>query len=270
MAVVSLHSAASGLSALNTELDVIAHNLANVNTDGFKASRVNFQDLLYQEKALPGVENANGDERPTGVFVGLGVKVAGTQLDFSQGAPLATGRALDLYIDDDSSFFQVQVEDDRAEGGIAYTRFGAITTNSEGELVLANAEGRRLVPPIEVPVEATQIEVNNDGAVFVQIPGEAEPEEIGRLQLATFINPQGLAQLGENLFAETGASGPVQIGEPATESFGQIRSGFLEGSNVDPTFELISLIRTQRAFEMNSQTIRAADETLRSISQLRR
>ncbi|MDX2114939.1 MAG: flagellar basal-body rod protein FlgG [Planctomycetota bacterium] len=269
MALVALHSAATGLSALNTDLDVIANNLANVNTEGFKSSRTNFQDLIYQEKELPGVENANGDERPTGLYVGLGVKVSGTQLDFTQGAPLNTGRDLDLMIDG-IGFFQVQVEDDRAPGGVAYTRAGNFTVNSEGEIVLANDQGRRLVPNITVPQDAIKLTVNADGRVFVLQPGQNEPAEIGQIEIAAFINPAGLKQAGENLYIETGASGPPITGQPATQNFGRIQAGFLEGSNVDPTRELIDLIRTQRAFEMNSNVIRAADETLRSVANLRR
>lgn len=269
MALVALHSSATSLSALNTDLDVIANNLANVNTDGFKASRVNFQDLLYQEKALPGVENANGDLRPTGLYVGLGVKVSGTQVDFAQGAPRNTGRALDLLIDGEG-FFQVTVEDDRGANGIGYTRAGNFAINRDGEIVLANDQGRRLQPSISVPDDTIQIEINADGRVFVLQPGEAEATEVGQIELAVFVNPQGLKQIGENLFVETDGSGPPITGEPAQANFGRIQAGFLESSNVDPTMELIRLIRTQRAFEMNSNVIRAADETLRAVATLRR
>ncbi len=269
MATISLYSASTGMNALNTRLDVIANNLANVNTDGFKGSRANFQDLLYQEKRLPGVENANGDEQPTGLYVGLGVKVSGTQLDFRQGAPIETGKELDMLIDGDG-FFQVQVEDAVSETGIAYTRAGNFVKNSEGELVLANDLGYRLEPGIVVPEDAVKIEIGTDGRVFALLSGETVAEEIGQIEIATFINPAGLSQIGGNLFVESAASGDPFVGEPSTEQFGMIRSGYLEGSNVDPTRELIELIRTQRAFEMNSQVVRAADETLRAIGQLRR
>ena len=269
MAYVALHAGHTGLSALNTELDVTANNLANVNTAGFKASRVNFQDLIYQEKKLPGVENANGDTRPIGLYVGLGVRVSGTQLDLKKGAPLATERELDLYIDG-PGFFKVEVEDTVAPNGIAYTRAGSFTKNADGELVLASDTGRRLDPNITIPDDATQISVTADGRVFVRIPGDAEPQEVGQLELAAFVNPQGLQQLGENLFGETGASGVPIVAEPGQDGFGLIRAGFQESSNVDPTLELIKLIRTQRAFEMNSQTVRTADEVLRAVSQLGR
>ncbi len=269
MANIALQSAASGLSALNTRLDVIANNLANINTNGYKRSRANFQDLIYIERAQPGTENANGDQRPTGLYVGLGVKVSGTQTEFDQGAPLETGEPLDIMIDG-LGFFQVQVEDSRGAGGIAYTRAGKFTTNSDGELVLATDQGRRLEPSISIPDDATSISIDASGRVFVSLPGEAEPAEVGQIEIATFINPAGLKQVGESLFSESAASGPPITGEPSDENFGRVIQGYLEASNVDPTRELIDLIRTQRAFEMNSQSIRTADETLRAVAQLRR
>ncbi len=269
MAVVALHSAATGLSALNADLDVIANNLANVNTEGFKSSRTNFQDLMYQEKALPGTENSNGDRRPTGLYIGLGVRVSGTQVDFAQGSPLSTGRSLDMLIDG-AGFFQVQVEDDRGANGTAYTRAGNFAVNRDGELVLANDQGRRLLPAINIPADAISISINTDGRVFTLQPGESEPTEQGQIEIAAFVNPAGLKQLGENLFVESGGSGPPITGQPSTSNLGRLQSGFLEGSNVDPTKELIDLIRTQRAFEMNSNVIRAADETLRSLANLNR
>jgi flagellar basal-body rod protein FlgG len=271
MAINALQSAASGLSALNTALDVTANNLANVNTPGFKTSRVNFQDLLYIEKAQPGAMNANEDQRPTGLYVGLGVKVSGTQLDFTQGAPQATGRPLDLLIDG-AGFFQVTVEDTKGVNGVAFTRTGNFALNSEGDLVLASDQGRRLVPTINIPETAIQgsVSVSGDGRVTYLETGSSEPTEAGQLELATFINPAGLKQVGENLYVETAASGPATTGEPSIDGRGSIQQSFLEASNVDPTRELIELIRTQRAFEMNSQSIRAADEALRSVAQLRR
>lgn len=268
MATIALHSASTGLSALSTQLDVIANNLANVNTAGFKASRVNFQDLLYQERAQPGVENANGDQRPTGLYVGLGTKISGTQLDFSEGAPEPTQRALDLYIEGDG-FFQVRVEDDLG-GGIAYTRAGNFVSNSEGQIVLASSEGRVLLPEIAIPEGASGITISKDGTVSVIEAGAVEPTELGVIELAAFINPAGLRQIGENLYLESAASGPPAIGEPLTGGRGGILQGFLEGSNVDSVTELVSLIKTQRAFEMNSQVIQAANETLQEVTNLRR
>lgn len=268
MAILALQSASTGLSALNTRLDVTANNLANVNTAGFKASRANFQDLTYVERAIPGVENANGDQRPTGLYVGLGVKVSGTQLDFAQGAPLTTNRPLDLMIEGEG-FFQVQVEDELG-GGTAYTRAGNFTLNADGEIVLANDQGRRLEPGISIDPDAEQVTIDATGRIFQRLPGDTEPQEAGQLELATFVNPAGLVQVGENLYLESAATGPPTTGEPGTDGRGRLNQGLLEASNVDPTKELIELIRTQRAFEMNSQSIRAADETLQSVAQLRR
>lgn len=268
MATIALHTASTGLSALSTQLDVIANNLANANTTAFKASRVNFQDLLYEERAQPGVENANGDQRPTGLYVGLGTKVSGTQVDFSLGAPQPTGRPLDLFIEGDG-FFQVEVEPDLG-GGIAYTRAGNFTLNSEGQLVLASSEGRLLLPEMLIPENAETITVSSDGVISVQEPGEIEPTPLGVIELATFVNPAGLKQAGEHLYIPTAASGPPDTGDPRTGARGGILQGYLESSNVDPVTELVNLIKTQRAFEMNSQVIQAADETLQQLSNLRR
>ncbi|HYF15958.1 MAG TPA: flagellar basal-body rod protein FlgG [Phycisphaerales bacterium] len=269
MAINALQSASSALSALNTALDVTANNLANINTHGFKGSRANFQDLLYIDKAQPGTINANQDQRPIGLQVGLGVRVSGTHLDFTQGAPQFTGRNLDIMIDGEG-FFEVAVEDSLGANGLAYTRAGNLSLNSEGELVLANDQGRRIQPVLQVPPEAESISIGADGRVTVTLPGETEPQELGQLNVSTFINPAGLKQVGENLYVETAASGPPNSGVPGEDGRGSVKQNFLESSNVDPTRELIELIRTQRAFEMNSQSIRTADESLRSVAQLRR
>lgn len=268
MAVTALHSAATGLSALSTSLDVIANNLANINTVGFKGSRVNFEDLLYQQKAQPGVENAIGDQRPMGIQVGTGVRVAGTQLSFEQGTPLPTEKELDWMIDG-PGLFQVSILDEQGIDGVGYTRAGSFTLNSLGEVVLGNAQGSRLQPPIAIDGNPSRIEVSQTGQVVLF--GQNN-EELGtqQLELATFVNPAGLKHIGGNIFVETVASGPAIVGEPGQAALGTIKQGFLENSNVDPTRELVDLIKTQRAFEMNSKTIQAADETLQTISNLRR
>jgi len=268
MAIIALQSAASGLNALNTRLDVIANNLANANTTGYKSSRANFQDLFYIERAQPGVENSNGDQRPTGLYVGLGVKVSGTQVQFEQGSPISTDNPLDIMIEGDG-FFQVGVDTDLG-GGVAYTRAGNFTLNSDGEIVLANDQGRRLEPNISLGDDVVSITIDRNGRVQVLRPGQTQLEEAGQIQTASFINPAGLRQVGENLYVESTASGPPVLGEPGTQSRGSIQQGVLESSNVDPTRELIELIRTQRSYELNSQTIRAADEALQTIGQLRR
>jgi flagellar basal-body rod protein FlgG len=268
MAVIALHSAATGLSALSTEIDVIANNLANVNTNSFKAARVNFEDLLYQELAQPGVENANGDQRPAGIQVGLGVKVSNTERSFAQGPAINTNRSLDLMIDG-NGFFPVDILEDEGDG-IGYTRAGNFFVNSDGELVLGNADGPRLEPAISIPPEATNIDITADGQVFVNVPGQVDPQNVGQIQLSIFINPNGLRPLGGNIYVETQASGPPIEGNPGEDGIGTIQQGFLEGSNVDPVTELISLIKAQRAFEMNSQTIQAADQALQVVANLRR
>lgn len=268
MATIALQSAASGLSALNTQLDVIANNLANVNTPGFKSSRANFEDLLYVEKSQPGVLSATGEERPIGLYVGLGTRISGTQLNFREGSPQDTGRALDLNIKGEG-FFQVRVQDAIGEG-FAYTRAGNFTLNSDGNLVLASDTGRVLQPEVQIPPNATEITIDSTGVVQVRVPGNQAPINVGQLQIATFPNPGGLQPIGENLYVDTVASGNAVLGNPGAENRGQLQQGLLEGSNVDPTFELIELIRTQRAFEMNSNTIRTADSALQTVTNIKR
>jgi flagellar basal-body rod protein FlgG len=268
MAAIALNSSATGLKAQETALDVIANNLANATTTGFKASRVNFQELLYVERKVPGVENANGDRRPIGLYVGLGTEVSGTQLDFRQGTAQETGRQLDILIDGDG-FFMLEIDDDVADG-IGYSRAGNFVTNQDGELVLATGEGRRLIPNITIPQDAIKIEISIDGVVSVALPGQVDPEVIDTIQLSTFINPAGLRQMGENIFVPSAASGDPTSGDPGENGRGFLRQAFLEGSNVEPVTEMVNLIRTQRAFEFNSQALQAADEMLRAIGNLRR
>ncbi len=268
MAVIALSTAATGLRAQEIALDVIANNLANSNTPGFKASRTNFQDLIYQERKLPGIENGQGDRRPIGLYVGLGTKVTGTQIDFTQGSAEETGRQLDLLIDG-QGFFQVEIEDDIGEG-IGYTRAGHFVLNQDGEFVLATDTGRRMIPGITVPQDATAVEISDDGVVSVSLPGQVDPSIIGTIQIASFLNPAGLRQIGESLFIPSAASGDALVGDPAEDGRGSLRQGFLEGSNVEPVTELVGLVRTQRAFEFNSQAFQAANEVLQQVGNLRR
>lgn len=269
MAFIALNTSATGLSALSTSLDVIANNLANVNTAGFKSSRVNFQDLLYIQRAQPGVENTTtGQRRPIGLSVGLGVQVSGTQLNFEQGAAEDTNYPLDLLIDGEG-FFQVEIDPDVGEG-IGYTRAGNFTLNADGEIVLANSQGNRLIPSITVPEDTIAIQVSSDGTISVQTTGSIGLQELGTIELTRFINPAGLEQIGDTMFIPTDASGDPLNGQPGEAGFGVIRQGYLEGSNVDPVVELVNLIRTQRAFELNSQAIQATNETLQNITNLAR
>ena len=268
MATIALHSAASAMTALNTSLDVTANNLANLSTTGFKSSRVNFQDVLYMQRAQPGVENANGDQRTMGLSVGLGTRVSGTQLNFQQGGTLQTGRKLDVTIDG-AGFFRVTVDASIGDG-TAYTRAGNLALNSQGQLVLGSDQGRRIEPPVTIPDNATGIQIDSTGRISVTVTGTIDPQEVGQLQTAVFINPAGLSQVGENLYTQTAASGPPIVGNPGTDQRGKLQQGALEGSNVDPTEELIGMIKTQRAFEMNSNAIRTADSMLQTVSNLRR
>lgn len=268
MAVTALHSAATGLSALSTEIDVIANNLANVNTQGFKALRANFEDLLYEEKRQPGVENANGDDSPAGLYIGLGTQISNTQLDLTQGSATPTGNPLDIMIEG-RGFFQVSILEEIGDG-IGYTRAGNLFVNSEGSLVLGNSDGPLLEPPITIPADAISVNIASDGTVSVVQTGENAPKQVGQIELAAFTNPSGLTPIGGNIYVENGATGPPITGVPGEGGFGTILQNHLEASNVEPITELVNLIKTQRAFELNSQSIQAADEAMQVISNLRR
>ncbi len=268
MAIMALYSAASGMKAQDTKLDVVANNLANVNTTGFKRSRVNFEDLLYQIKREPGTPNADDEPIPHGIQVGLGVMESGTQLNFQSGPQDQTDQPYDLAVDGEG-FFQVTTMYN-GELVTAYTRAGNFTINAEGNVVLGNSDGSRLEPPITIPDDAAQVVVGRNGEVRVRQPGATALTTVGQIELATFVNPEGLTQIGHNLFKDNDASGPPITGNPQEEGLGAVQQGSLEGSNVDPVRELIDLIQTQRAFELNSQSIRSADQALQTVSNLRR
>ena len=269
MAINALHSAATGLTALSTEIDVIANNLANVNTVGFKGSRVNFEDLLYEHKRQPGVENLAGETSPAGIQVGLGTRVSSTQYDFQQGASEVTGRPLDVMINGDG-FFRVLLPGDLG-GGEAYTRAGNFFRNVDGDVVLGNTQGNYLADGINIPEDAAEdaIAVSADGVIsFTDAAGQSQV--VGQIELHTFVNKAGLKSVGSNLYIATDASGPAISGEPGAPGLGTILDRHLELSNVDTVKELVGLIKSQRAFELNSQTIQAADEVLQVVGNLRR
>ncbi|MCK6456877.1 MAG: flagellar basal-body rod protein FlgG [Phycisphaerae bacterium] len=268
MGIQALYTAATGMQALDFKLNVVANNLANIETVAFKKSRVNFEDIFYQALEEPGKRNALDAPTPTGKLVGLGVQVSGTQLDFRQGSFDITSQALDLAIQGDG-LFQVQAILDGQEQ-IAYTRAGNFTLNALGEIVLANSVGSRLEPVITIPQDAVEIVVNQQGLVQVRTQGSAQFSDVGQIQLARFINSAGLKQVGRNLFQETEASGPPILGNPTQDGLGEIQQGQLELSNVDPVRELVELIRTQRSFELNSQSIQSSDQVLQTINNLRR
>ena len=268
MAITALHAAASGMRALDEKLNVVANNLANINTHGFKRSRVNFEDLLYQVKREPGIPNADDEPIPHGILVGTGVKVSGTQLNFAAGSIDTTDKPLDWQIEG-QGFFQVTTIQDGSEI-IGYTRAGNFARNAEGNIVLGNSSGDLLEPPISIPQDAIEISVGRNGEVRVRQEGSNTLNIVGQIELARFVNPEGLKQIGRNLYTETDASGTPLTGTPQTDGLGSINSGALEMSNVDPVRELIDLITTQRAFELNSQAIQSADEALQIVSNLRR
>ncbi len=268
MAITALHAAASGMRALDEKLNVVANNLANINTNGFKRSRVNFEDLLYQVKREPGTPNLQDEPIPHGVVIGTGVKVSGTQLNFAPGSVDTTDRPLDWQIEGDG-FFQVQTVHD-GDTVTAYTRSGAFAKNAQGNIVLANSSGDVLEPPIVIPDDAIEITVGRGGEVRVRQQGSNTLNVVGQIELGRFVNEEGLKQIGRNLYLETDASGSPVTGPPQSDGLGAINQGSLEMSNVDPVRELIDLITSQRAFELNSQSIQSADESLRVVSNLRR
>lgn len=268
MGVTALHSAASGMRALDEKLNVVANNLSNINTVGFKRSRVNFEDLLYQIKREPGIPNLDDEPIPHGIQVGTGVKVSGTQINFSQGSVDTTGKPYDLQIEG-QGFFQVRTVHDGSEV-IAYSRAGNFVRNPEGNIVLANSDGAILEPPVNVPAEATEIVVGRNGEVRARLAGSNTLTTVGQIELARFVNPEGLKQIGRNLYIANDASGASVTGTPNQDGMGAINQGQLEMSNVDPVRELIDLIQSQRAFELNSQSIKSADESLEVVTTLRR
>jgi len=267
MAITALNSAATGLRALSTRIDVVANNLANAETTAFKRSRVNFEDLMYLTLKQPGAQNASGEVSPAGIFVGLGTRISNTQIDTEQGSLESTNRPLDVGISG-SGFFKVKILD--SIGGTGYTRNGNFFQNKDGDLVLGMGDGYRLVPPINIPRNATDITIAEDGTISYLRPGTTTKTPAGQFQLAQFTNPQGLKLLGGSIYTETEASGPPIESTPGQDGAGFTLQTYLEGSNVDPVKELVTLIKTQRSFELNSQSIQTADQALQTIGNLRR
>jgi flagellar basal-body rod protein FlgG len=252
----ALFSAATGMQSQQLNIDVIANNLANVNTDGFKKSRADFQDLLYQTLRAPGSAETTSTQSPTGIQVGLGTRPAAVQRVFLQGGFTQTGNPLDLAVEGDG-FFQVTLQN----GDTAYTRAGSLKLDNQSRVV--TSDGDPLEPAITVPITAEHVSVGQDGIVTVTLPGQSAPSQIGQIQTVRFPNPAGLRALGRNLSAETDSSGTPQVGTPGSDGRGTILQGFLEQSNVSVVEELIALIVGQRAYEITSRAINAADEMLR-------
>lgn len=259
----ALWTAGTGMMAQQMNIDVISNNLANVNTSGFKKMRVEFEDLLYQTIRAAGTTSAQGSTVPTGLQVGHGVKSVSTTKLFTSGDPVNTGNPFDMMIEGDG-FFQIQMPD----GTTAYTRDGNFRVDGEGRLV--NTSGYVLQPEIIIPENATSVGIGNDGTVSVLLPGEIEAQEVGRIELARFLNPAGLINLGGNLYQASAASGETAVGNPGEEGFGTIGQGFLEMSNVKVVEEMVNMIMAQRAYEINSKAIQAADDMLQTANNLRR
>lgn len=267
MSVQTLYTAATGMQAMETKLDVIANNLANINTTGFKKDRANFEDLLYRTEVYPGVRDATQTPTAVGTQIGLGVRITSTQIDQRQGTLQQTGRDLDIAIEG-SGYLRVL---DPLTRDTLYTRAGNLDINANGQLVIGSAQvGRLLDPPIQIPPDATAVVINSNGEVMVRQPGAVELAVQGQIQLVQFINPDGLLKIGQNMYSQTDASGPEQPNNPGQNGLGVLRQGNLEASNVEPVQELIDLITTQRAFELNSQAVQAGDQVMQNISNLRR
>jgi flagellar basal-body rod protein FlgG len=259
----ALWTAGSGMIGQQANIDVISNNLANVNTAGFKKSRLDFQDLIYQNMRDPGASAGQGNQLPTGLQLGHGVRPVATQKIFTQGNYQQTGNPLDLVIEG-NGFFQITLPD----GAIAYTRDGGIKKDGQGRLV--TSEGYLLEPQITIPENATSVNVSADGIVSVSISGQTLPQEIGQLQLVNFINPAGLNNTGRNLMAETAASGNPIVGTPGQDGIGTIAQGFLEMSNVQVVEEMVNMIVAQRAYEVNTKAVQTSDEMLQQANNLRR
>jgi len=256
----AMYVAKTGLSAQDTQLKVISNNLANVSTVGFKKDRAIFEDLLYQIQRAPGAESSADTQLPSGLQLGNGVRVVGTQKQFTVGDTQITDQPFDVAIDG-GGFFQVSLPN----GETAYTRNGQFHLNGDNELT--TAEGYLIEPAITLPDEVTSFSVGVDGSVSATSGGDTTPENIGQLTLASFVNPAGLLATGQNLFTETASSGAPVIGTPGENGLGQTRQNMLESSNVSAVEELVNMITTQRAYEINSKVISTADEMLSFVNQ---
>lgn len=257
----SLWIAKTGMSAQQTKMDVVSHNLSNVSTTGYKRQNAVFEDLIYQNLRQVGSQADEQNILPTGMHLGLGVRTVATTRNFTQGTPMESGKDLDVAINGDG-FFQIQMPD----GTTAYTRDGTFSKNANGQLVTSG--GYPLLDGITVPADATKLSISKTGSVSVTVAGNPNPQQIGQLNTASFINAAGLEPIGENLYRESAASGAPQTGTPGSNNLGTVMQGFLEGSNVNVVEELVQMIQTQRAYEMNSKAISTSDQMLAKLSQL--
>jgi flagellar basal-body rod protein FlgG len=257
----SLWISKTGLDAQQTNMDVIANNLANVSTNGFKRARPVFEDLLYQTLRQPGAQSSQQTQLPSGLQIGTGVRPVATERIFTQGNLQQTGNALDVAING-AGFFQVQLPD----GGTAYTRDGSFHLDAQGQLVTSS--GFHVQPAITIPANALSVTIARDGVVSVTRAGAAAPTQVGALQLTGFVNPAGLQSMGENLYVETAASGTPSSNAPGSNGLGLLTQNYVETSNVNVVEELVSMIQTQRAYEINSKAIQTSDQMLQKLAQL--
>lgn len=256
----ALYISKTGLSAQDTQLTTISNNLANASTVGFKRDRAVFEDLLYQTQRQPGAQSTQDTQLPSGLQLGTGVRVVGTQKEFTVGSLQVTDQSLDVAIDG-RGFFQILQPD----GNLSYTRNGQFQINADGQMVTAN--GYLLEPSITIPQNSTQVTIGNDGTVSAVLQGEPTPQNLGTIQTVDFINPAGLQAIGANQFVETAASGDPQAGTAGEEGLGRLMQGALENSNVDIVEEMVNMITTQRVYEMNSKVVSTADQMLQFFTQ---
>jgi len=257
----SLWISKTGLDAQQTQMDVLANNLANVNTSGFKRSKAVFEDLLYQNIRQPGAQSSQSTNLPTGLQLGTGVRPVATSRIFTQGNLQQTGNNFDMAING-NGFFQVQMPD----GTAGYTRDGSFRLDSQGQLVTSN--GYPMSPAITIPPTAQSVTIAQDGTVSVTLPGTAATTQVGTIQLANFVNAGGLSAVGQNLFVETASSGSPSTANPGASGHGTLSQGYVETSNVNVVEELVSMIQTQRAYEINSKAIQTSDQMLQKLAQI--
>ena len=259
----SLSVAATGMQAQQLHVEVISNNIANMTTTGYKRRRAEFQDLLYQSQRRGGASSSQeGTVVPTGVQLGLGVKTAAVYRVHEQGDLVGTENRLDLAIQG-NGFFMVEMP----SGEFGYTRSGNFQVSADG--VLVTADGYTVSPGITIPADTTEVTINAEGGVFAKVQGQVDLVDLGQIDLAGFVNPSGLEEIGNNLLLETPASGTAAIGTPGTDGYGSVLQGFLESSNVNPVQEITALISAQRAYDMNSKVIAASDEMMATVTQLR-
>jgi flagellar basal-body rod protein FlgG len=261
--IKAMRTAASGMYAQQLNVDTIANNLANVNTTGYKKSKVEFQDVLYTKLRAQGTETAAGSKVPVGLDVGYGTKPVATQRFFTEGNLQQTGNPLDLSIEGDG-FYQITMPG----GETGYSRDGSFKMSADGQLT--TSDGFYLQPSVSIPADSESISISADGVVSVKVAGDAQPQEVGQIELAKFINPAGLEAIGHNLFLANGATGSPTLGNPSSSGFGRINQGYLEMSNVEIVEEMVNMIMAQRAYEINSKAITTSDEMSQLASNLKR